>query len=62
MIIISSCLVGLATRYDGADNYREDIAMLLKQGKSAWFAQNNWVVYLHHVFRRRLLEEMVQMY
>lgn len=34
MILISSCLAGLATRYDGGDNYREEIAALLKQGKA----------------------------
>lgn len=34
MILISSCLAGLATRYDGRDNYHEEIAILLKQGKA----------------------------
>jgi uncharacterized protein YbbK (DUF523 family) len=34
MILISSCLAGLSTRYDGGDNYREEIALLLKQGKA----------------------------
>ncbi|TVY04028.1 DUF523 domain-containing protein [Paenibacillus cremeus] len=34
MILISACLVGLATTYDGRDNYREEIASLLKQGKA----------------------------
>jgi uncharacterized protein YbbK (DUF523 family) len=32
MILISSCLAGLSTRYDGKDNYREEIAELLRQG------------------------------
>jgi len=35
MIVISSCLAGLATRYDGGDNFREEIASLLAQGKAA---------------------------
>ncbi|WP_274653260.1 DUF523 domain-containing protein [Paenibacillus humicola] len=34
MILISSCLAGLATTYDGRDNYREEIAALLQQGKA----------------------------
>lgn len=34
MIIISSCLAGLATRYDGRDNFQEGIAKLLKEGKA----------------------------
>ncbi|AFH63988.1 DUF523 domain-containing protein [Paenibacillus caseinilyticus] len=34
MILISSCLAGLATRYDGGDNYREEIARLLREGKA----------------------------
>lgn len=34
MILISSCLAGLATRYDGKDNYREELAELLRQGQA----------------------------
>jgi uncharacterized protein YbbK (DUF523 family) len=34
MILISSCMAGLATRYDGKDNYREEIARLLREGKA----------------------------
>lgn len=34
MILISSCLAGLSTRYDGKDNYREELAELLRQGKA----------------------------
>jgi uncharacterized protein YbbK (DUF523 family) len=34
MILISSCLAGLATRYDGKDNYRDEIAGLLRDGKA----------------------------
>jgi uncharacterized protein YbbK (DUF523 family) len=34
VIIVSSCLAGLATRYDGRDNYRREIAALLEQGKA----------------------------
>lgn len=34
MILVSSCLAGLATRYDGGDNYQEEIAKLLQQGKA----------------------------
>ncbi|WJH33424.1 DUF523 domain-containing protein [Paenibacillus sp. CC-CFT747] len=34
MILISACLAGLSTTYDGRDNYREEIAELLKQGKA----------------------------
>lgn len=35
MILISACLAGLATTYDGRDNYREDIYGLLNEGKAA---------------------------
>lgn len=34
MIVISSCLAGLATRYDGSDNGRDEIARLLREGKA----------------------------
>ncbi|WP_438445302.1 DUF523 domain-containing protein [Gorillibacterium sp. sgz5001074] len=34
MLLISSCLAGLATRYDGQDNYREEFADLLRQGRA----------------------------
>lgn len=34
MIVISSCLAGLATRYDGKDNFKEEIASLLRQGRA----------------------------
>jgi uncharacterized protein YbbK (DUF523 family) len=34
MIVISACLAGLATTYDGRDNYREGIARLLREGKA----------------------------
>jgi uncharacterized protein YbbK (DUF523 family) len=32
MIVISACLAGLATTYDGRNNYREEIARLLREG------------------------------
>lgn len=34
MILVSSCLAGLSTRYDGKDNYREEIAELLRRGQA----------------------------
>lgn len=34
MILISSCLAGLATRYDGKDNYRVEFAELLRNGQA----------------------------
>lgn len=34
MIVISSCLAGLSTRYDGKDNYREEFADLLRRGQA----------------------------
>jgi len=34
MILISSCLAGLSTRYDGKDNFREEFAELLRQGRA----------------------------
>lgn len=34
MIIVSACLCGLNTRYDGKNNLNEKIASLLKEGKA----------------------------
>lgn len=34
MIIVSACLCGLNTRYDGENNFNEKVAKLLKQGKA----------------------------
>lgn len=34
MILVSSCLVGLNTKYDGSNNYNEKIFELVKSGKA----------------------------
>ncbi|MEB3101704.1 DUF523 domain-containing protein [Ferviditalea candida] len=34
MIVISACLAGLATRFDGKDNYIDELAELLRAGKA----------------------------
>lgn len=34
MILISSCLAGLATRYDGKDNFIDELTGFLREGKA----------------------------